>query len=84
VSIVQLLLKEGICLTYVMFLLSVLAVLLLLKLKGLRKRGNSALLSPPPEYHRLSQPEIDELVILLLTGRMGPSHNVINININKK
>lgn len=57
--------------TYVMFLLSEIAVLFLPKLTVFRRHCNSALLSPPPDDRRLSQTEIDELVNFLLSRRNG-------------
>ena len=57
--------------TYVMFLLSEIAVLLLPKLTVFRRHFNSTLLSPPPDDRRLSQTEIDDLVNFLLSRRNG-------------
>ena len=57
--------------TYVMFLLSVLAVFVLPNITVLRKHDNSALLSPPSADRNLSQTEIDELVDFLLSKRNG-------------
>lgn len=55
--------------TYVMFLLSGLAVFILPKLPVLKKHDNSEILSPSHSDRRLSQPEIDELVNRLLSRK---------------
>jgi hypothetical protein len=55
--------------TYVMFILSELAVIVLPKLSLFKKHNNSDLLLSPHLDRRLSQPEIDELVNYLLSRR---------------